>query len=67
LQSFLKGVCEIDEDRIFSRGYSNRSRGNGFMLKEGRFRVDIGNVFFTVRVVKHWNTLPREVVNVPFL
>ncbi|KAK4821785.1 hypothetical protein QYF61_002201 [Mycteria americana] len=64
---YLKGTYKKDGDRRFTRACCDRTRSNSFKLKEGRFRLDIRKKFFTMRVVKHWNRLPREVVDAPSL
>ncbi|KAK4815883.1 hypothetical protein QYF61_009934 [Mycteria americana] len=64
---YLKGAYKKDGDRLFSRACSDRTRGNGFKLKEGRFRLEIRKKFFTMSVVKHWDRFPREVVDAPSL
>jgi len=64
---YLKGACGKDGNNIFSRACCNRTRSNGFKLREGRYRLDRRTKFFTMRVVKHWNRLPREVVEAPSL
>jgi len=59
---YLKGAYRKDGEGLFTRVCSDRTRGDGSKLKEGRFRLDIRKKFFTMRVVKHWHRLPREAV-----
>ncbi|KFQ39198.1 hypothetical protein N332_03149, partial [Mesitornis unicolor] len=38
---------------------------NGLKLHQGRFRLGIRKHFLTVRAVKHWTRLPRELMESP--
>ncbi|KFP99958.1 hypothetical protein N330_01396, partial [Leptosomus discolor] len=61
----LKGAYKKAEEGLFTRACSDRTRGNGWKLGEGRFRLDTRKKFFTLRVVRHWNRLHKEVVGAP--
>ena len=58
---------DVRKDRFFSRFCCDRTRGDGFRLKEESFRLDVRKKSFTVRTVRHWHRLLREVVVAPSL
>ncbi|KFO69867.1 hypothetical protein N303_00633, partial [Cuculus canorus] len=64
---YLKGAYRKGGEGLFIKACGDRMRGNEYKLERGRFRLDIRKNFFTMRVVRHWHRLPREVVDTPSL
>ena len=60
---YLKGSYRKEGDRVCG----DRARGSGFKLKEGRSRLDMRKKSFTVRMVRHRNRSPSDVVDAPSL
>ena len=52
---------------LFIRDCSDRTRGDGFRLNQGKFRSDLRQKLFPVRVLRCWHRVPREAVAAPSL
>lgn len=70
---YPKRAYKKDGGRCFTKACSDKKRDTGFKMKESWFRFDIRNryiyksiyIYIMVKVAKHWNKLPRRVVNAP--
>ena len=56
----LQGAYKQEGSKLFERVDNSRTRGNGFKLKEQRFKLDVRGKFFTMRVVRCWNSCPER-------
>jgi len=62
---YLKGSYRKEGDKLFSRICCDRTKLNGFKLKEGRFRLNIREKVFYSAGGEAW--LPTDVVGAPSL
>lgn len=66
VKAFGKPNCDLlvrsthKKDKPFSKAWGNRTRAEGFKIKEGRFRPGLRKKFFIMIMVRHWSWLPRE-------
>ena len=60
---YLKGGYEKEGDRLASKVCCDRTRRSDFKLKEGISRLDIRKTVFKIEVMRHGNSLPRNVVD----
>ncbi|RMB97866.1 hypothetical protein DUI87_25344 [Hirundo rustica rustica] len=67
LYYYQRGSCSMMGFDVSCQTISDRTRGHSLKRHQGRFRLDITRNFFTERVVKYWNRLPRKVVEPPSL
>jgi len=56
----LKGAYKKAGEGLFTGARSDRTRGNGFKLRESRFKLDIRKEFFTMSVVRHGTGCPEK-------
>lgn len=65
--NFWRGGCGGESVRLFSQVTSDRMQGNDLKLFQVSLICDIGNNLFMEEAIRHWNGLPREVVELPSL
>ena len=60
---YLKGASKQEGERLFPRVGCDRTCRSGFQGRQGRFKLGLRMKFFPERLVRHWNRLPKEVVD----
>jgi len=57
---YMKRAYKQVVDHLFTQSVSDRTWGNGFKLKDERFRLDVRKIFFMCRMVRHWHSCPES-------
>jgi len=63
---YIKGAYQKARQRRFTKAWSDKTRGNSLKLKNGRFRMDIRNKFFMMRVVRMLSELVLLFPGIPY-
>lgn len=62
-----RGLIRETEKDFLNKANCNNTMGSGFELKYSKFSLALRKKIFTMRVMRHWNLLPREVVDASYL
>lgn len=63
--TYLQEAQKKDAERLFTTACSEKAKGNGFKMKEGRLTQNIRKKFVMVSVVRCCNRLSREAAGAP--
>ncbi len=63
--NLVKGRLNVPVDEIFEAPAERNLQRHHFQLRHRRFRLARRKAAFSVRLPKHWNKLPLEVVTAP--
>ena len=55
----------MDKARLSLVVHCNRARNNGLKLEHTKLHTNMQKNFFMVRVMEHWNRLPKEIMESP--